>query len=1117
MKSKYGEHNVTQIITFGTMGAKGVLRDVGRALGLPVGEVDRLAKLVPDGVGVTLDRALEQTPDLKNLPQKGPVYAKLLRTARVLEGLARHSSVHAAGVLITPGPLTDYVPLCKQKGELVTTQWDMKSVEKAGLLKMDFLGLRTLSVLQECVDLVRQRDPASPALADLPEGDPRAYRVFQEAETVGIFQFESPGMRDYLKRLKPTVFEDLVAMNALYRPGPMENIPYFIDCKHGRQKVKYDHPKLEPILRGTYGVFVYQEQVMAAAHELAGFSMAQADELRRAMGKKIAEEMARKREQFIEGCARTSRIAERVADRIFTTMEKFAGYGFNKCLAGDTEIHDALTGERTTIEELFRHRRPFTIHALDDRMQLVPRRVEDVVWNGRRPVFEVRTARGRLLRATANHPLRTLDGWARVEDLEVGDRIAAARRASTASDRSWPRHELIVLAGLLAEGNTCHPSRLCFHGDDREVVEDFREAVAEFPDTTSRICARADGRLEVVADLGRPERVPDGDAAFAAVQGNLAVVMDAPGRRSGAFRWAKRLGIIDRRATQKRVPGEVFTLNEASVELFLGRLWTGDGSHSGAGSHAPYYATSSRELASDVQSLLLRMGILSTVRSKRFRHRGTTRPGFTVQLHGADALEVFIDRVVPHIVGRSEARLRLKRHVSTTRRDRSSRDTIPGDVREWVREERIRAGLTWAELEARSGVSRRALSGRGSSRQRGFRRSTIARLATCFGSMRLARLAASDVHWDTIAAIRACGVEDTFDLTIERDHNFVANGLVVHNSHSAAYALVAYQCAWLKGNHPAEFMAATLTSEMGDSDRVLTLVEECRRLGLELLPPDVDRSQWRFTLEDGRIRVGLGAVRNVGRGAVDALVRAREAGGAFRDLADLASRLPAGAANRRVLESLVAAGACDSLGGARSRLHAGAAAALEHASALHRERASGQSSLFGDADAPLGVAVSPPLPEVPEWSAREQGAHEKEVLGFYFSGHPLDHLRAEIAQLASHGIAQALELGDGADVRVVGVVGEVKQLTTRAGKLMALVTLEDLSGRVECTLFPEAYEQSRAQLVAEAVVVASGRVEVREERGAKLLLQDVRSWDEARREHRTVLHIELREIGRAHV
>ena len=659
VKQKYGEANVTQIITFGTMGAKGVLRDCGRALGLPVPEVDRIAKLVPDGLGVTLDKAIELTPDLKSLASKGPVYAKLMRSAKVLEGLARHSSVHAAGVLITPGPLTDYVPLCRQKGDLVTTQWDMKSVEKAGLLKMDFLGLRTLSVLQDAVDYIEEHHGLKVDLQTLDENDPQTYRVFQTGDTVAIFQFESTGMRDYLKRLKPTVFEDLTAMNALYRPGPMENIPYFIDCKHGKQKVKYEHAKLEPILSGTYGVFVYQEQVMAAAHDLAGFSMAQADELRRAMGKKNVEEMAKKRIQFIEGCAKTSKIGEKTADTTFTTMQKFAGYGFNK-------------------------------------------------------------------------------------------------------------------------------------------------------------------------------------------------------------------------------------------------------------------------------------------------------------------------------------------------------------------------------------------------------------------------------------------------------------------SHSAAYALVAYQCAWLKGNYPAEFMAATLTSEMSDSTRVLTLIEECRRLKLELLAPDVNHSRWKFAIEGGKVRIGLGAVRNVGRGAVDKIIEARLAGEPFRDLYDLTSRVAAGVLNRRVLESLAAAGALDSLGAPRERLFAGAAMALEHASSLQRDAASGQSSLFGEADDSLGVAVAPPLPEMPAWTDRERGAKEKELLGFYISGHPLEPLRAEIERVATHGIGQVLEQSDGAEVRIVGLISEIKQLTTKTGKLMAMVVLEDLTGRIECTLFPEAYESARAQLETDRIVVASGRIEVREERGVKLLLNDVRPWETAQLRYKPALHIEVR-------
>ena len=658
VKQKYGEDNVTQIITFGTMGAKGVVRDVGRALGLSVADVDKAAKLVPEGLGMTLERALELSPELRALPEKGAVHERLLKSARVLEGLARHASTHAAGVLITPGPLLDYVPLYRQKDESVTTQWDMKSIEKAGLLKMDFLGLRTLSVLEESVRRIQAAHGIAVDLLNLPLDDAPAYQVFQDAETVAIFQFESGGMRDYLKRLKPTVFEDLVAMNALFRPGPMEHIPYFIDCKHGRQVARYDHPALEPILSGTYGVFVYQEQVMEAARALAGFSLAQADELRRAMGKKIASEMEAKRQGFIEGCKKNKIPAAR-AEKIFGIMEKFASYAFNK-------------------------------------------------------------------------------------------------------------------------------------------------------------------------------------------------------------------------------------------------------------------------------------------------------------------------------------------------------------------------------------------------------------------------------------------------------------------SHSAAYAMLAYQCAYLKAHYPGEFMAATLTSEMADSARIVTLSEECRRLGLEILPPDVNRSEWRFTLEDARIRFGLGAVRNVGQSAVESIVQAREREGSFADLFDLARRLDGRAVNRRAMESLVASGACDALGGERGALFAGVSRALDHAAALQRDKQSGQSSLFGEPGGGAVTVESPPLPVVPAWSNRERGAREKEVLGFYFSEHPLEQYREALQRVTSHAIADALALEDGAEVRLGGVVGEVKSITTRAGKSMAVVTLEDQSGRIECTIFPDTFEATRTLLVADEIVVISGRIEIREERGTKLLVAEVRKFEEARVAFRQALHIEVK-------
>jgi DNA polymerase-3 subunit alpha len=1124
VKQKYGEANVTQIITFGTMGAKGVVRDVGRALGIAFADVDRVARMVPDGLGMTLARALELSPDLKNLPQRGEPYARLLKNARVLEGIARHASTHAAGVLITPGALLDYVPLYRQRDESVTTQWDMKSVEKVGLLKMDFLGLRTLSVLEEAVRLIAGKTGERPDLARLPLDDASAYGIFQKAETVAIFQFESTGMRDHLRKLKPTVFEDLVAMNALYRPGPMENIPYFIDCKHGRQVVRYEHPALEPILKRTYGVFVYQEQVMEAAHRLAGFSLAQADELRRAMGKKLIAEMEKKQKAFLEGCAK-NRIPTAKALKIFQTMEKFAGYGFNACVVADTELVEAGTGERASVGELFHARRPFTVHALGEDLRLRPRRVTDVLWNGRKPVFELRTAQGLRVTATGNHPFRTLDGWTDLEQLKPGDRIAAPRRLAIGTARSWPRHELIALAGLLAEGNTCHPTTLYYFNREPALIEDFAAAVACFTDTVARTYTRPNGAMEVRASLGRPGSVREAGGGYgAATDGSLALVMEAPGRRSGALRWAERLGILGKRATAKRVPDEVFTLRDADLEIFLGRLWSGDGFIANHACRIPFYATSSGRLARDVQSLLVRLGIASGLHRKSFRYRGGTCPGFTVTLVGDGAAEAFLERIVPHVVGRDGQVMKLREYLAQRRPDSSSKDTVPAGFRGWVDAERRRAGLTWKALQVRSGVSVKELLGRGSRAKRGFRRSTVLRLAGCLGSLRLAQVARSDVFWDRVVAIEPRGVEDTYDLTVEGDHNFVADGLVVHNSHSAAYALIAYQCAWLKAHHPAELMAATLTSEMSDSSRIVTLIAECRRMGIEILPPDVNRSQWRFSLEDGRIRVGLGAVRNVGQAAVEGLIAAREgaagasaeaapgpeAGGPFRDLFDLARRVDVHTLNRRVLESLVAAGACDGLGAERGRMFAGAGRVLDQAAALHRDRQRGQSSLFGDEGRSDGVVTALELPPAPAWSNRERSAKEKEVLGLYFSEHPLEPLRDQLGRLATHAVSDLLQQPHGTEVRVGGLIGEVRTINTRGGKLMAAVVIEDLTGRIEGTMFPDLYENVRAWLVADEIVVVSGRVETRDDRGAKLLLTEVRRLEDARAAWAPCLHVEVR-------
>ena len=328
---KYGRENVSQIITFGTMKAKAVVRDVGRALNLPISEVNSIAKQIPPALDMTLDKALAENPVLKDMAAKDPRVQEVLDIGRRLEGMSRHASVHAAGVVIAPGPITDYAPLYKGKDDIVTTQWNMKEVERVGLLKMDFLGLSTLTLIDDALKEIKRTEGVELDIDNVPLDDAKTYRVFQEGAAFGIFQFESSGMRELLRKAKPERLDDLIALNALYRPGPLKSgmVDDYIARKQGTKEIKYELNQLEPILQDTYGVIAYQEQVMLIAQALAGFSLAQADMLRKAMGKKDPKVMGKMRADFMSG-ATAKGINEKKATKIFDLMEYFAGYGFNK-------------------------------------------------------------------------------------------------------------------------------------------------------------------------------------------------------------------------------------------------------------------------------------------------------------------------------------------------------------------------------------------------------------------------------------------------------------------------------------------------------------------------------------------------------------------------------------------------------------------------------------------------------------------------------------------------------------------------------------------------------------------------------------------------------------------
>jgi DNA polymerase-3 subunit alpha len=654
---KYGRENVAQIITFGTMKAKAVVRDVGRVLDMSYADVDRIAKMIPFDLKMTLEKALEESPPLKEAYQKDAQVKELIDISRRLEGTTRHASTHAAGVVISPQPLTDLVPLFKGTTADITTQFDMKGVERIGLLKMDFLGLRTLTLIDNCVKMVEAQTGVRLEPDRFPVDDTRTYENFTAGRTSGLFQFESDGMRDILKRFKPDRLEHLTALNALYRPGPMQMIDDFIRRRHGQTRVSYDHPTLEPLLKETYGVIVYQEQVMQIASALAGYSLGEADILRKAMGKKNAEVMATQKDKFLRGCTERG-VAEKKANKIWDLMELFAGYGFNK-------------------------------------------------------------------------------------------------------------------------------------------------------------------------------------------------------------------------------------------------------------------------------------------------------------------------------------------------------------------------------------------------------------------------------------------------------------------SHSAAYAWVAYQTAYLKANHPAYFMAALLTSERANTDKMVQYIGECREMGIRVLPPDVNESEMFFTVVQGAAgesagredtRFGLAAIRNVGEGAVEAILRARREGGPFRSLFDFCERVDLRAVNRRVVESLIKSGSFDSLDARRSALFEAIDRAMETGQKHQRDREQGQVSLFGmlgGHDDPA-TAASDRIPDRPAWGEGERLAFEKESLGFFITGHPLERFREELAQWANATTARLPELSGAAEVTVGGIITGLRLIKTRKGDRMASFVLEDLEGSAEALVFPEAYKKAAARLADDLVVLVKGKPEVLDEGQARILVSDVLPLEQAK-------------------
>ncbi|MBU1870462.1 MAG: DNA polymerase III subunit alpha, partial [Candidatus Omnitrophica bacterium] len=995
-------------------------------------------------------------------------------------------------------PLDSYSPIFKTGDDQITTGYSMGTLEKIGLLKVDFLGLRTLTVIDETVKLVEKIHGKKIDIKNLPLDDEKTFKLLAASRTMGVFQVESSGMRDLLKKLEPTRFEDLIALLALYRPGPIGSgmLDDFMKRKHNLVPVKYELPQLEAILKETYGIMVYQEQIMQVASSLAGFSLAQADLLRKAMGKKIPEVMEKQRKNFVTGCVK-NKIRESTASKIFDLIEYFSGYGFNKCVAGSTEIIDADTGKPVTVKGLFEKSASarFTL-SCDENLGIVKTKIKDVVYNGIKPVYKLKTGLGREIIATSNHPFFTFNGWQELGDLRIGQRIVLNRITPFEGTLRLDEHKIIVLAWVLSEGNTCHPSGVYFYNNDRKLVDDFVANAKNFDNTIPTIRQRS-GRFEVYAGTGKDCRFFKGQSPW-----NKGTVKLMDSTKSGVRVWVEELGLHYKKATEKFIPEDIFSLNKQQLALFLGRMWSGDGFIFSKNNTVPFYATSSYRLCQQMQELFLRFGMVTRLTKNTFKYQykdtQSLKQGFTLYLFGSTSIKAFIQEICPFIIGRDEQISAIKDYYKNVPAELESKDTLPPEIKQLVREEKEKLGLTWVELEEKTGICMKEFYGGEKKHKKGFRRNTILQLAHFFESPRLLRFVNSDIVWDRVEEIEYIGRQETYDLEIEGIHNFVANGIIVHNSHSAAYALISYRTAYLKANYPVEFMTALLTSERDNTDKVVEYINEAERMGLKVLPPDINESEILFSVVDqGTIRYGLLAVKNVGAGGAESIVQARKQGGKFATLEDLAKRIDLRLANKKVLESLIKCGALDSFNMPRAQMIAALEMILESASRQQRERAKGQLSFFDAGSADNGFKQSSnSIPHVKEWPEPQLLAFEKEMLGFYVSGHPLARYSRQLKRFASTSIATLHTHKDEDEIKLVALIAKIKQTTTRAKQeKMAILKVEDLDGSVEALVFPRTYQKVSRYLQLSTVVMLRGIINLKEDT-PKIIVNDLFPIDE---------------------
>jgi error-prone DNA polymerase len=1022
---RYGRLGAAMTANVITYRGRSAAREVGKALGLPADLVERLSQLVSDWEykepGDTLTAHLGEAggdPDDLRIRH----FARLWTA---IQDLPRHLGQHSGGMVICQGRLDGVVPLepATMAGRSVV-QWDKDDCAALGIVKVDLLGLGMMALLQDALEMI-ERGGGSVDLAHLPQ-DPRVYAMLQEADTIGVFQVESRAQMATLPRLRPERFYDLVVQVAIIRPGPIvgDMVHPYLRRRAGREAPTVPHPDLAPILERTLGVPLFQEQLLRMAMVTAGFSGGEAEELRRAFGFKRSERaMQAVEEKLRAGMARRGIVGAQ-AESIVHSITAFALYGFPECVAGETRVIDADSGRWVRIEDIVSGRRRVKrTLACDGNLTIRTGTVLGATASGSRMVHRVRTALGRELLATAEHPLLTMDGWRPLAGLEPGDHIAGPRALPPLGRTRWLRHQLIALAALLAGGHACPAGTCGVSTTSARYRDEFVRAVEEFDNTRATVARRRSG-------YGVHVRGVD------------------PSRPIGAVEWAKRLELWGIGARAKRLPPEVLELRAGDLAFLLARLWEGGGGRARAG-HARYH-TASRQLADQVQHILLRLGIAARLSTRARPARDGRAAGFVVTIAGGRHLRRFHRVIARRFLDQAKCQA-IERILAMCGDGRASRNGIPPPVRTLIDRVRRGQGVTWDELTPRAHLSGRAICSP-DAWHRGDRRRTIAR---SFGWPEAIRLAPSDLHWDRVVAVEPVGERETYDLHVEEHHNFIANDLVVHNSHAASFALLAYASAYLKTHQPAAFYAALLNNQPMGFYHPATIVRDAQRHGQVVRPADVNRSDWLCAIEpDGAVRIGLRYVRGL-RETVGKQLEGERTRAPFASVADLVRRV---ALRHDELVQLARVGALASLEPERRAALWSAERAGRPAGALYE-------------DLPEPVEPSP----LPAMTPAELLIADYDGTGLSVGPHPMEFHRARLDRMRVAPAARLARLRHGAWVKVAGAVIVRQRPGTAKG--FVFLNLEDETGLANVIVRPALFARHRLLLVREPFLLVEGTLQ----------------------------------------